>query len=70
MVTLAAPPYSGAIPTLVVYGIKIISPNMFYLTALLACMIISIACGSSLTTVGTLGIALYAMASVMGVDMK
>ena len=62
--------YSGAIPTLVVYGIKIISPNMFYLTALLACMIISIACGSSLTTVGTLGIALYAMASVMGVDMK
>lgn len=61
---------SGAIPTLVVYGIKLIKPGMFYLTALLACMIISIACGSSLTTVGTLGLALFAMASVMGMDLK
>lgn len=59
---------SGAIPTLVVYGVKLINPNMFYLTALIACMIISIACGSSLTTVGTLGLSLYAMASVMGMD--
>ena len=60
---------SGAIPTLVVYGIKLINPNMFYLTALIACMVISIACGSSLTTVGTLGLALYAMASVMGLNL-
>lgn len=60
---------SGAIPTLVVYGIKLINPNMFYLTALIACMIISLACGSSLTTVGTLGLALYAMASVMGMNL-
>ena len=61
--------YSGTIPMLIYYGTQVVSPQFFYVTALLACMMVSMFCGSSWTTVGTIGLAVYAMAQAMGMDL-
>lgn len=47
---------SGAIPSLIYFGLDIISSKTFYLSSFLATAIIGIAIGSSLTTVATLGV--------------
>ena len=52
---------SGTLPTLVYYGIEVISPQFFLLTALIFCSIISLAIGTSWGTMGTAGIALMGM---------
>lgn len=48
---------SGTIPTLIYYGIKILSPEYFLFTACLICGIASLATGSSWTTGATFGVA-------------
>ncbi|MBQ1858076.1 MAG: sodium:proton antiporter, partial [Bacteroidales bacterium] len=42
---------SGVIPTLICYGVKIISPKFFLLTACVICAAVSIMIGSSWTTI-------------------
>ncbi|VWL85080.1 Na+/H+ antiporter NhaC [Oceanivirga miroungae] len=54
---------SGAIPTLMYYGLDIISEKMFYLSAFLITAIIGISIGSSLTTVASLGVALMGISN-------
>ena len=46
---------AGTIPMLIYYGLEIISPRFFLLTACVICSIISIVTGTSWGTVGTLG---------------
>ncbi|WP_250277880.1 Na+/H+ antiporter NhaC [[Clostridium] colinum] len=48
---------SGTVPTLVYYGLDILSPNFFLPTTLLICTLLSSIIGSSWSTVGTVGIA-------------
>lgn len=55
---------SGVVPTMIFYGLKILSPQIFLFATLIMCSIVSLATGSSWTTAGTVGIAL------MGIGMS
>ncbi len=53
---------AGTIPTVVDYGIRLVSPTWFYLTAAVVCALVGMVTGSSWTTAGTLGVAFVGMA--------
>lgn len=57
---------SGIVPTFICYGIKIISPRFFLLTACLLCAFISVMIGSSWTTIATIGVALIGIGKAEG----
>ena len=59
---------SGAIPTLIFYGLDIVSTKVFYLSSFLITAIIGISIGSSLTTVATLGVALMGISNAFGLN--
>ncbi|OOF70687.1 Na+/H+ antiporter NhaC family protein [Rodentibacter caecimuris] len=59
---------SGAIPTLMYYGLNLIYPEFFYISAFILCSIVGIALGSSFTTCATLGVAFIGMSSPFGAD--
>jgi len=59
---------AGTIPTIVDYGIRLVSPTWFYLAAAVVCALVGMVTGSSWTTAGTLGVAFVGMAKVMGLD--
>ncbi len=48
---------SGTIPTIMVYGFKLVSVRFFLPTAFLVCAIVGVTVGSSFTTISTIGIA-------------
>jgi len=60
---------SGTIPMLIYYGMKLISPKLFLLSACLICSIISVCTGTSWGTVGTLGVALIGVAQGLGIPL-
>ncbi len=60
---------SGTVPTLISYGLSIISPTWFYATAAVICAVVSLATGSSWTTAGTVGVALIGIATVQGLNV-
>ena len=53
---------SGTVPALVFYGIKLIHPEYFVLSAFLLTSLVSVLMGTSFGVVGTMGIALMIMA--------
>ena len=57
---------SGVIPTLICYGVQIISPKFFLLTACVICAVVSIMIGSSWTTIATIGVALLGIGKAEG----
>ena len=59
---------SGIIPTMIYYGLFILSPAIFLLAACLISAIVSVATGSSWTTSATIGIALMGIGSALGVN--
>ncbi len=59
----------GIVPTLIYYGLSILSPSIFLLATLLICSIVSLATGSSWGTSGTVGLALIGIAAGLGVPM-
>lgn len=60
---------SGTIPTMIDIGLKAISPGYFLVTALLLCSIVSIATGTAFGSIGTVGVALVAVASGIGIPL-
>ncbi|MGO4904091.1 Na+/H+ antiporter NhaC [Flavobacterium sp. W20_MBD1_R3] len=60
---------SGIIPSMIYYGLQILSPAVFLPATLLICSIISIATGSSWTTSATVGIALIGVGGALGFDL-
>ncbi|WP_139892382.1 Na+/H+ antiporter NhaC [Bacillus sp. D386] len=48
---------SGVVATMIYYGLKIISPSLFLVSIMLICCIVSVAIGSSWSTMGTIGVA-------------
>lgn len=58
---------SGAVPVMIFYGLKILSPKIFLLATLLMCSVVSLATGSSWTTAGTVGIALMGIGMTLGI---
>lgn len=61
---------SGIVPAIVVYGLKILNPSIFIFVSCIICCIISLATGSSWSTVGTIGVALISIAQVMGINIS
>lgn len=57
---------AGTIPSMMYYGIKIISPKVFLLTACILCSIVSLATGSSWSTAGSMGVALIGVGTALG----
>ncbi|SCJ68280.1 Sodium/proton antiporter [uncultured Eubacterium sp.] len=58
----------GIIPSIIYYGLDIISPGFFLVTACLLCSIISLVIGSSYTTAGTIGVAMIGIAIGLGIN--
>lgn len=59
---------SGTIPTLVYYGIELLSPSIYYAAAALICGVVAMSIGSSWTTAGTVGVGLVGIAHALGVS--
>ena len=57
----------GIVPTLIYYGLSLLSPAIFLLATLLICSIVSLATGTSWGTSGTVGLALMGIAAGLGV---
>lgn len=59
---------SGTLVAMVYYGLKLLSPNYFYVTAAAICGFVSLSIGSSWTVAGTIGIGLMGIAQGMGLS--
>src|SRR5512136_740317 len=60
---------SGTIPMVIYYGLKLISPKFFLLTACLVSSVVSLASGTSWGTIGTIGVAFIGIAMGLGVPL-
>jgi len=58
---------SGVVPTMIYYGLKILSPKIFLFATVIICSITSLATGTSWGTAGTIGIALMGVANGLGI---
>ena len=58
---------AGTIPVLMYYGLQMISPSMFLVTAALVCGVASLSTGSSWTTGATFGVAFMGISMGLGV---
>ena len=56
----------GVVPAMIFYGLKIIHPKVFLLTAVVVCALVSLATGSSWSTVATVGVALLGIGRALG----
>lgn len=59
----------GIVPMLIVYGLKLISPDYFLVAACACCAVVSLATGSSWTTAGTVGIAFIGIGTGLGIPL-
>lgn len=59
---------SGTIPTLVTYGIALLTPSIFYAASALICGLVSMSIGSSWTTAGTIGVGLIGIGAMLGMS--
>ncbi len=59
----------GTIPMIIYYGLKLISPKFFLVTACFVCSITSLATGTSWGTIGTLGVAFMGIAMGLGIPL-
>lgn len=60
---------SGTIPTMIYYGLKLLSPKIFLVATVLICSITSLATGTSWGTMGTMGLALIGIGSGLGMPV-
>jgi len=58
---------AGVVPSMIYYGLMIISPKFFLVATLLICSIVSLATGTSWGTMGTMGIALMGIGAGLGI---
>ena len=54
---------AGTVPTMIYYGVQLMSPDYFYMTACVVCALVGFSIGSSWTVAGTLGIGLMSIAA-------
>ncbi|SEG07642.1 Na+/H+ antiporter NhaC [Algoriphagus boritolerans] len=59
---------SGIVPAMIYYGLKILSPEIFLVAACVICSVVSVATGSSWTTVATVGVALLGIGKALGFE--
>lgn len=58
---------SGTIPLIIHFGLSLISPKLFLLTALVLCAMASLLTGTSYGTIGSVGVAMMAIGVTLGV---
>ena len=59
---------SGVVPAMIYYGLEIINPKLFLITAVVVSAIVSVATGSSWSTIATIGIALLGIGKAIGIN--
>ena len=59
---------SGTVPVIIYWGLRLISPEMFLVTACAVCALTSVSCGSSWSTAGTVGVALMGIGGGLGIQ--
>jgi NhaC family Na+:H+ antiporter len=57
---------SGVVPTMIYYGLQILNPTIFLFAACVVSAIVSMATGSSWSTVATVGVALLGIGNALG----
>lgn len=59
---------SGIVPAMIYYGLDILNPAIFLFASCIICAIVSLATGSSWSTVATVGIALLGIGKALGIS--
>ncbi len=59
---------SGIVPAMIYYGLDILNAKVFLGASVIVCSIVSLASGSSWTTMGTVGVALLGIGHALGID--
>ncbi|MBE9547421.1 MAG: Na+/H+ antiporter NhaC, partial [Proteobacteria bacterium] len=59
----------GIVPSMIYYGLKVLSPGIFLVATLIICSIVSLGTGSSWSTAGTVGVALVGVGQGLGVPV-
>lgn len=57
---------SGVVPTMICYGMKVITPKIFLFASCIICALVSIMTGSSWATIATIGVALVGIGTAEG----
>ena len=57
---------SGVVPTMICYGLEILSPSWFLAACCIICGVVSLMTGSSWTTIATIGVALMGIGHALG----
>jgi NhaC family Na+:H+ antiporter len=60
---------SGTIPMVIYYGLQLISPKFFLVTACFVCSLTALATGTSWGTIGTVGVAFIGIAMGLGIPL-
>ncbi len=60
---------SGVVPMLIYYGLQILNPKIFLVATVIICAIVSLATGSSWSTVATIGVALLGIGITLGISV-
>lgn len=60
---------SGIVPAMIYYGLKVLNPEIFLVASCVICAAVSIATGSSWSTVATVGIALVGIGEALGLPV-
>ncbi len=59
---------SGIVPTLIYYGVQMMVPQFFLVSACVICALVSVLSGSSWTTIATIGVALLGIGHALGIS--
>ena len=59
---------SGIVPAMIYYGLQILNPKVFLVATCIVCAIVSLASGSSWSTIATIGIALLGIGKALGIS--
>ncbi|MCK4930733.1 MAG: Na+/H+ antiporter NhaC, partial [Candidatus Aminicenantes bacterium] len=60
----------GIVPSMIFYGLKVLSPGIFLVATLIICSIVSLGTGSSWSTAGTVGVALVGVGQGLGIPVS
>jgi NhaC family Na+:H+ antiporter len=60
---------AGVVPTMIHYGLSLLTPSVFYAAACVICAFVALATGSSWTTAGTVGVALIGIATAQHLNL-
>ncbi|MCR4374616.1 MAG: Na+/H+ antiporter NhaC [Acidobacteria bacterium] len=60
---------AGIVPTMIYYGLQLLTPAVFFPSACILCGLVSLATGSSWTTAGTVGVALIGIAVAQNLNV-